>query len=313
MKQIIFILKKMLTFLFLYLLSAMIAGVAVTAVLLLADMVWGEVMTEDLAADFAMLVQYYGFFFFLLSAVWYWTHIEKESLEAMGFRRTGFVSEKTGRPCFTGAKCIWSEYIKGIFLALLLLAEIIGVGMIFGHFSFEGFGRENNPVFLCALFVGIMIQSAAEEALCRGFLLHSLLKKVSAPIAAALSTAAFILPHLASLLEAEPEFAVIGVTNLCLISALFSLLVLKRENLWIACGLHGGWNFLLQAVCGMTLSGSEAQTTGILIFDVKNANIWSGGSYGMEAGLLTAIVLGAAIMVPALRKRGKHGIQKQII
>lgn len=60
---------------------------------------------------------------------------------------------------------------------------------------------------------------------------------------------------------------------------IFSLLVLCRTNLWIACGLHGIWNFILYGIMGLTLSGNDATTKGLLKFE---ANILNGGVYGLE-------------------------------
>lgn len=107
------------------------------------------------------------------------------------------------------------------------------------------------------MLLGFIIQSAAEETMSRGFLLQTLLKKTSVPVAILVSSTMFSLPHFLSLFETETKYAVIGVINLYLISIIFSLLMILRSNIWIACGLHGIWNFVLYGIMGLSLSGSE--------------------------------------------------------
>ena len=68
---------------------------------------------------------------------------------------------------------------------------------------------------------GFIIQGAMEEVLCRGLVLQSLKEKTSLPIAIAVSTLMFILPHSLSLFSGEIIYSVIGVINLILISIIF--------------------------------------------------------------------------------------------
>lgn len=299
MPAALYMVKKLLAFLFLYLAAAAAGGITVTLILIVTGMDSGI---------FPEVLQYYGFAFFLAGAVLYWKRIERRPLREMGFGIPGV------------------EFLKGAAIAAVLLAVLFAAGLWSSQFSFDGIatdlgrgsfsfeGSETAESTTAAtgsglwlrLFLlagGILIQSAAEEALCRGFLLHALMKKLSAPVAAVVSATAFMLPHLASLLEADRSFAAVGIVNLYLISFLLSALVLQRKNLWIACGLHFGWNFLLQEVLGMTLSGQEVGQAGVLIFTVERANIWNGGSYGIEAGLLTAVVLGAGIAAAAEKRK----------
>ena len=155
------------------------------------------------------------------------------------------------------------------------------------------------------------MQGAAEEILCRGFLMTSLMKKVSVPMAIFVSSTAFVVPHLGTLMMADLPYAVIGVINLYLISAIFSILMLGKNSIWISCGLHSAWNFLLSGVFGLTLSGNEANGDVLLHFEVPQSSLINGGVYGIEASLVTTVVLALALLlIESLHKnrRGKDGI-----
>jgi len=89
----------------------------------------------------------------------------------------------------------------------------------------------------------------------------------------------------------------IGVVNLYLVSAIFSMLVLLRSNIEIACGLHSFWNFVLYGMMGLSASGSQCKADSILQFYVKHGNILNGGEYGIEAGMVTTFVLGLFLIV----------------
>lgn len=124
-------------------------------------------------------------------------------------------------------------------------------------------------------------------------MLHSLKEKIPIPTAVAVSSSAFVFPHLLSLLEADFLYAVVGIINLYLISIIFLMLVLWRSGIWIACGLHSAWNFILYVIMGLSLSGSESVSKGVILFSVKDVSLLNGAEYGIEASILTTVVLGA--------------------
>lgn len=277
MPTLVYIVKKLLAFLVMYWVAA-VAGEAVIIGILSAmgyDPLHG-VMPEG---NFAELLSYYGFVVFLLMAVLYCRLVEKRNLKSLGFTKRV------------------ADYLLGSGIAVVLLAAIIGVCCITGSLSWGGVNENCDAMYLIGLLFGLVVQSAAEEALSRGFLQLSLQKKTSVPVAIFISSTAFAMPHFSTLFEAETKYAIIGVVNLYLVSIIFSLLVLCRTNLWIACGLHGIWNFILYGIMGLTLSGNEATVKGLLKFEAKSANILNGGVYGLEAGIVTTVILGIAAAV----------------
>lgn len=272
-----FICKKMLAFFLLY----FAAGVLGEVVIIGGLTVLGYAPLHGGMPDgkTGALIPYYGFSLFLLLTLLYCKYVEKRTIRSVGFNSRIF------------------DFLTGAGIAIILLVLIIGVGCIVGSIVYIGTGEETDLFWLIAFMVGLLIQSSAEEVMCRGFLMTSLLEKIPIPTAVFFSSLAFALPHFGTLFEAESLYIIIGIVNLFLISALLSLLVLHRGNLWIACGLHGIWNFLLLGVCSLTLSGNESDISGIFCFRIERADLWNGGRYGIEAGILTTIILGMTLIV----------------
>ena len=283
--------KKMLAFFLVYMAAAVIFEIIIIAGL--TAMGYDPTHGVMPAGHVAELLQYYGFAGFGLATILYCVIVEKRNLRSLGFSGKIF------------------DYLTGAVIAIALLAVIVGAGLATKVLRFDGMIASANTSYLALLFGAFVIQSLAEEILSRGFLLTSLAKKTSLPVAILVSSTAFALPHLASVVEAEGAFAVIGVANLHLVSLVFSLLFLLRSNIYIVAGLHCVWNFILHGVMGLAVSGSEANPDALMVFDVTAENLLSGGIYGLEASIVTTAVLGivSVILVTLYRKRGmKHGI-----
>ena len=145
----------------------------------------------------------------------------------------------------------------------------------------------------------------------RGFLFNALRPKTGFTVAALVSSVAFMLPHLPSMLDGETAFVVIGIVNLMLVSVVFTLLYVLRGNIYIVGGLHCVWNFVLGGVMGLNLSGGSGSENAVLNFRVSGENLLTGGAYGLEASIVTTAVLSVAVIILAkcYQKRGEdHGI-----
>ncbi|MDD6812426.1 MAG: hypothetical protein PUD93_11255 [Lachnospiraceae bacterium] len=125
-----------------------------------------------------------------------------------------------------------TDYFSGGIIAVFLLVIIIGLCYFVKAISWVGINENSNITYIICLWIGFI----------------------------------FSFPHVFSLFETETKYAVIGIINLYLISIIFSLLMLIRSNIWVACGLHGTWNFVLYGIIGLSLSGSEINSDGIMHF-----------------------------------------------
>ena len=273
----VYVIKKLLAFFVIFMGAALVGEGIVIAGLSICgyDFLHGE-MPKPIVMD---MITYYGYVIHISFVILYCKFVEKRSI----------VSSRNGKKVF--------DYLLGAGIATVLLAVIMVFTCALGGASYEGIGKSFNVLSTVALLGGFIIQGAAEEFLCRGFLLTTLQKKLSLPLAVFISSTVFAYPHFSALFEAEGKTAVIGVVNLYLVSVIFSLLMVCRKNIWIACGLHSIWNFILYAVLGLNLSGKEGQNTGIICFYMNKSDIINGGQYGIEAGVVTTAVLTTVVIV----------------
>lgn len=222
------------------------------------------------------LITYYGYILVIGITILYWKFIRKKPLSEMGITKR------------------FSNFYVGAAVGILLVVISVAAVMLTGTIKYNCVFKNIDFVMILLMLGGFIMQGAMEEFLCRGIVLCSLKSKTSIPVAIGVSTAMFIIPHLSSLSEGKPIYVVIGIVNLILISVIFSLFTLRFNSIWAACGLHSIWNFILFNILGLNLSGTNETTAAV--FDLRSVgeNICNGGEYGIEASIITAVVLSAA-------------------
>ncbi len=277
MPTALFIVKKVLAFWLCYIAGLFIAE----QVVILLHFPFGKNMLvgDVFDAQTITLIIYYGYIVMAGIALLYWKLIEKKPLSEMGLTKH------------------FGSYFIGIITGVLLLAISVVAIILTGNIKYHGV-FENADILVIILFIGgFIIQGATEEFLCRGIVLHTLKEKTSLWIAIAVSTVMFVIPHWSSLFAGETIYGVIGAANLVLISIIFSLLTIRFKSTWAACGLHSFWNAVLYSVLGLNLSGNDETVTAIFNMQSVGKNIWNGGEYGIEASIITTVVLAIATVL----------------
>jgi hypothetical protein len=71
---------------------------------------------------------------------------------------------------------------------------------------------------------------------------------------------------------------------------------LTTKQLWLPIGLHIGWNFFEGVVFGFPVSGLDIYR--LMRTTISGPDLWTGGAFGPEAGLvlLPGLLLGAALI-----------------
>ena len=277
MPTLLFVVKKILAFWLCYIAGLFIAEGAVIILhfALGKNMLVGDVFDPQTIT----LIMYYGYIVMAGVALLYWKLIEKKPLSEMGLTKR------------------FGNYLIGILAGVLLLAVSVAAIVFTGSIKYHGIYNNADILMILLLFGGFIIQGATEEILCRGIVLHAISKRTSVWIAIAVSTILFVLPHWSSLFEGKTVYGVIGVANLVLISIIFSLLTIRFKSIWAACGLHSFWNAILYSVLGLNLSGNDETVTAIFNMQSVGKNIWNGGEYGIEASIITTVVLAIATAI----------------
>ncbi len=186
---------------------------------------------------------------------------------------------------------------------------MIAILMVLGQYSYSDFG--NSSLYSLLIWFGAyFIQASTEEIMCRGFLQTSLLRRVNKKTAILISSIAFALPHMSSLLELDGLLRLVSVINLLLVSILFSVAMLHEKSIGIACGIHIGWNYCLGSVFGLEVSGGGV-TNSIFKFILRSdKNILNGGTYGIEASVILIPILAIciALYVRNIMRSERNGI-----
>ena len=273
----LFVVKKILAFWVCYIAGLFIAE----GVVILLHFAFGKNMLvgDVFDAQTITLIMYYGYIIMAGVALLYWKLIEKKSLSEIGLTKH------------------FGNYFIGAIIGVILLALSVVAIVLTGNIKYHGIFENVDIIMILLLFGGFIIQGATEEILCRGIVLHTLKEKTSIGIAIAVSTILFIIPHWSSLFAGDIIYGVIGVANLVLISVIFSLLTIDFKSIWAACGLHSFWNAILYSVLGLNLSGKVEKVASIFNMQSVGKNIWNGGEYGIEASIITTVVLAFATVL----------------
>lgn len=283
MPTALFVIKKILAFWLCYIAGLFLAeGVIILLHFALGkNMLVGDVFD----AQTITLITYYGYIIISLVVLLYWKLIEKKPLSQMGLTKS------------------FTNYFIGAFLGIVLVAASVFAVILTGSIEYNGVFENPDVLMIVLLFGGFIIQGATEEFLCRGLVLHSLKGKTPLWFAIAVSTIMFIIPHWSSLFDGGTLYGIIGITNLVLISVIFSLLTVRFKSIWVACGLHSFWNAVLACILGLNLSGNDDSVAAVFNMQSVGENVLNGGVYGIEASVITIAVLAvAAVLIWALSR-----------
>jgi membrane protease YdiL (CAAX protease family) len=136
------------------------------------------------------------------------------------------------------------------------------------------------------LFVSIILLFGAvgEEMLFRGYAFQVLVKAIG-PFATILPMAVlFGIAH-----SPNVHFTGLALLNTILWGVVLGYAFVLSGDLWLPIGLHFGWNWTLPLL-GVNLSGYTMGVTGYSMH-WGIGELWSGGDYGPEAGLLTSAIV----------------------
>jgi hypothetical protein len=151
-----------------------------------------------------------------------------------------------------------------------------------------------------AVSLGVLLLVALdEEVLFRGYLLTNLAeawggrRRWGVALAALVSSIGFGAAH-----AFNPDIAPLPLLNIALAGGLLALPYVLTGELGLSVGLHLGWN-LAQAWLGMAVSGNALPGGLASRTLTPGQELWTGGAFGPEGGLLGLAALGVGALVAA--------------
>jgi membrane protease YdiL (CAAX protease family) len=170
------------------------------------------------------------------------------------------------------------DSLRGAVVALVLMSAIVGIAALAGAYGVAGWGGSTSLPML--LFAAGLQAGITEEILARGVLFHFLEQFGGSWFALAFSSAAFGLLHLGNANATLFSALAIAVEAGILLGGAYML----TRNLWLAIGLHFGWNFTQGYIWDVPVSGF--QVDGLLNAHNAGPELLSGGPFGLEASVI---------------------------
>jgi CAAX protease family protein len=144
-------------------------------------------------------------------------------------------------------------------------------------------------------FLLLGVGAASEEVLFRGYPFQVLARATGPVAATVVASLIFALGH-----AANPHVSILGMANIFLAGVMLSVAYLRTRNLWLAVGVHIGWNWGMASLLDLPVSGLDFLETPRYEPVLGRAAWLTGGAFGPEGGL--AATLGFAIALAAVLK-----------
>ncbi len=207
--------------------------------------------------------------------------LDRRSFESLGLKLSG----QTLVDILTG---IGITFVQMGFIYILMLT--------LGWLTFQGFAWEFDPMSVVitsvlGTFIAFIIVGWNEELLSRGYHLQTIASGINLFWGVIISSAVFGLLHLAN-----PNATWVSTAGIFFAGLYLAYGYIRTKQLWLSIGLHIGWNFFEGVVFGFPVSGLDIYR--LTRIQVHGPEIWTGGAFGPEAGLivLPSLILGAVLI-----------------
>lgn len=210
----------------------------------------------------------------------------------------------------------WLDFIFGMALGALLLTVVflveLGLGWVRITGTFETYGT-GDPFAISMLFPAATFLCVGfyEETVFRGYQLknaaeglnHPALGPRGAVLLAWVSSSVFF-----GLLHADnPNATPVSTFNIVLAGLMLGFGYVLSGELAIPIGLHVTWNLFQGTVYGFPVSGFGPFGATFVATKQGGPDLWTGGSFGPEGGLLAPAVMLLGILLIALWTRLRTG------
>ncbi|MBS9461320.1 CPBP family intramembrane metalloprotease [Flagellimonas sp. 389] len=178
------------------------------------------------------------------------------------------------------------HFLFGILIGSVAVLLMLWIGKTMGILSVSKKLPPPNVLSLLPFALKMILVGVLEETFFRGYLYTTIYdgftsktKKQALLIALILSSVLFGLAHFNT-----NSASFVSILFLSINGMVWCIPFILTKNLGLSIGMHAAWNFT-QTQIGFTMSGNKASYSFYGI-ESNGAEIWSGGAYGPEAGIL---------------------------
>jgi len=187
------------------------------------------------------------------------------------------------------------DVFAGVGIAFVIMGLIYLAETAMGWVTFESFAWQVEP--MGTVVIGILMFLALyilvgwnEELLFRGYQLQTLASGLNLFWAVFISSAVFGIAHLLT-----PNSSWVSTAGIFFAALFLAYGYVRTKHLWLSIGLHIGWNFFEGVVFGFRVSGNDIYS--LIRHQVTGPELWTGGLYGPEAGLIILPTLVVGMML----------------
>jgi membrane protease YdiL (CAAX protease family) len=218
----------------------------------------------------------------------------------------------------------WLDLFFGMALGALLITAVFLTELVLGWVKITGAFESlvpGTPFWLAILIPAALFLCVGfyEELISRGYQLRNAAEGLNLPgvgprnavlLAWVLSSAFFGYLH-----ATNPNATLLSTVNVAVAGLMLGAGYVLTGELAIPIGLHVTWNFFQGAVFGFPVSGLKVGGATFLSLDQGGPDLWTGGRFGPEGGLLAPVAMVAGVFLIALWVRlrcGRVGVHTPI-
>jgi uncharacterized protein len=139
--------------------------------------------------------------------------------------------------------------------------------------------------------VAVMLNIMTQQLLLNGYIFQTIKSHTSPLVAVVASSILFSGYHFGAF-----HGMLLPAINVFAAGLLFCIASQASGNLWFPIGIHFAWNFSLGPLLGLTVSGTNRLGSGWQIFSLQGPGVFTGGSFGLEGGLIVTFTAGVGIL-----------------
>ena len=188
------------------------------------------------------------------------------------------------------------DILTGIGICFVQMGFIYALMLGLGWLTFDGFAWEFDPInvvitSVLSFFIVFIFVGWNEELLSRGYHLQTIASGLNLFWGVIISSAVFGLLHLGN-----PNATWVSAAGIFFAGVFLAYGYIRTKQLWLPIGLHLGWNFFEGVVFGFPVSGLDIYA--LTRITVHGPELWTGGAFGPEAGLivLPSLLLGGLLI-----------------
>jgi len=181
------------------------------------------------------------------------------------------------------SKLCLKEFGKGFFISIVLVGAVVANLAVIGSYMIADWNPDKKVVI--DLFIKFMIGALLEEIIFRLIIFRLTEELLGTWTALIIQAVLFGFAHMfndnSTLFT---SFSVIIVGGIIYTGAF-----MYTRRIWLALGLHAGWNYFQSGIFGMPNSGTAYK--GLIFPDIQGKEWITGGSWGIEASYIAILVV----------------------